>query len=182
VASHPPQTRGFTFVEVMLFVLVIGALAAVASVQIDYARRAGNESAAIASLRSINAAQAAFASSCGEAGFAQSLDDLGKLPPGASQAFLTPELASNGIVRNGYAFSMRADAGATIVTPTDRVCNQPKAHAMSGYFVSAIPAVPLEPGRFVGQTSFATDKRGVVYRRDDGEAISPGMYGAVPIR
>ena len=124
--------RGPTFVEVMLIVLVGGVLAALAAVRFDYARRAGNESAAIGALQSINAAQSAYASSCGGAGFAQSLDDLARLPVGSTQAFLNPDLASNGIVREGYVFTMQADPGATIVTPIDRICNQPKAHAMSG--------------------------------------------------
>lgn len=169
--------RGLTGVDVLLGVLVFGVVAALLNAYLQGARAAANETAATASLRAVNAAQSAFASSCGGAGFAQSLDDLGKPPEGSSQGFLSSDLAANGIMKSGYVFTMQADAGATIVTPTDRVCNAPAKHAMSGYFVSAEPASAHE-----GRRTFGTDTRRVIYVRDDGVAVSPGMYGAVPLR
>ncbi len=176
------EERGLTFVDLLLILLVVSVVGAFGFVSLERARRADQESRAVDSLRAIHAAQSAYASSCAGAGFAQSLDDLARPPAGAAQAYLTPDLSQNGIVSDGYAFTMRADTGATIVTPTDRVCNQPRAHAMSGYFVSAVPDVPETAGRYEGFKTFAIDKRGIVYTRDDGVAISPGMYGAVPIR
>jgi hypothetical protein len=86
-----------------------------------------------------------------------------------------PELYSNGVVRNGYTIEVTADNGTTIVTPPSRACNAPKEYLRSGYFASA---KPVEQGR----RTFATDKRGIIYARDDGEPISPGMYGAVPMK
>jgi type II secretory pathway pseudopilin PulG len=172
--AHPIRKRPPTIVELLLILLVIGVLAGVTTVRLDRATRAGNEAAAIGALRAINAAQSVYASSCGAAGFAQSLDDLSRPPSGATQGFVAPDLASNGVVRSGYTISVGPDNGTTIVTPPSRACNAPKEYLRSGYFASANP---VEQGR----RTFATDKRGVIYARDDGEPISPGMYGAVPL-
>jgi type IV pilus assembly protein PilA len=172
--AHPVRKRPPTIVEVLLILLVIGVLAGLTTARLDRASRAGNEASAIGSLRAINAAQTIYASSCGAAGFAQSLDDLSRPPSGSTQGFVPPDLLSNGVVRNGYAISIGADNGTTIITPPSRACNAPKEYLRSGYFASANPVE-------VGRRTFATDKRRVIYARDDGEPISPGMYGAVPL-
>lgn len=173
--AHPSRKRPPTIVEVLLIVLVIGVLAGITTVRLDRATHAGNEASAIGLLRAINSAQATYASSCAAAGFAQSLDDLAKPPPNSPQGFISPELYANGVVTRGYTFNISPDNATTIITPVSRVCNAPSQHARSGYFASANP---VERGR----RTFATDKRGGIYARDDGEPISPGMYGAVPIR
>src|SRR5262249_23681447 len=104
------------------------------------ARLQRNGAEAIAALRPINAAEEAFAAGCGGARYAQALDDLAKPPPGSRQAFITSDLSHNGIVVAGYVVMVRADAGASIVTPTSKVCNGAAAHAVSGYFATAVPS------------------------------------------
>mgnify|MGYP002786018629 CR=1 FL=1 len=164
-------------VELLLAILGLGIVAALVSTYLGNARGAAQEAAAIATLRAINAAQTAYASGCASAGFAQSLNDLGRVPAEGGHAFIPPDLAANGAQRDGYVFTMQVDTGSTIVTPVSRVCNAPAKHAMSGYFVSATPAAAGTRLR-----TFATDKRRVIYAREDGIAVSPGMYGAVPLQ
>lgn len=177
MSVEPAGERGITGVEVLLGLLVIGVVSALTAVYVQHARIVGNEASAIASLRAINLAQTTYASTCAEAGFAQSLDDLGKAPADFSHSFITPDLAANGVTKDGYVFTMQADTAATIVTPVDRVCNAPAKHAMSAYFVAATPVNAQS-----GHRTFGTDKRRVVYAREDGVAVSPGMYGAVPLQ
>lgn len=180
--SHRLSVRrcahGFTLVELLIVLAVLGILAAMASVRLDRARQASNEASAIGSLRAINAAQSTYASSCGGAGYAQSLEDLAKAPPGSVQAFITLDLTHNDVVKSGYVVRVDPDAGSTIVTPSSRACNAPAGHALSSYFASAVPVSMGQSGR----RTFATDKRSTIYVREDGVAIAPGMYGAVPLQ
>jgi prepilin-type N-terminal cleavage/methylation domain-containing protein len=170
--------QGFTLVELMVVIAILGIVAAMTAVRLDRARSAGNEASAIGSLRAINSAESAYASSCGAAGYAQSLEDLAKAPPGSPQAFISVDLMRNGVVKSGYVVGVQADSGATIVTPSSRACNAPSAHAMSSYFASAVPASQGSSGR----RTFATDKRATIYFREDGVPIASGMYGAVPLQ
>jgi type IV pilus assembly protein PilA len=172
------SARGFTLIELLIVLAIIGIVAAMASVRLDRARMAGNEASAIGSLRAINSAQSTYASSCGSAGYAQSLDDLAKAPPGSPQAFISPDLNANGVIKTGYVVRVDPDAGATIVTPSSRTCNAPAADAMSSYFASAVPTSLGQSGR----RTFATDKRSTISFREDGVPIASGMYGAVPLQ
>lgn len=168
--------HGFTLIELLIVLAVIGILAAMATVRLDRARVAANEGSAIASLRSINAAESSYSASCGASGYAQSLADLAKAPAGSSQGFISPDLASNGIVKSGYVVEVVSDTAATQVIEASRACNAPSQPVVSGYFSSA---VPYARGR-TGHRSFASDKRATIYSRLDGAAIAQGMANAVP--
>ena len=171
------RQRGFTLVELIVVILIVGVIAAMAAVRLSRARVAGNEASAIGSLRAINGAQSTYASSCGAAGDAQSLDDLAKPPSGSSRAFISPDLGFNGVLKSGYVVTVEADADATVDTPVARVCNAPAEPAVSSYFAAARPA-----SSSTGHRSFATDRRSAMFVRDDGTAIAPGMSGAVPLQ
>jgi hypothetical protein len=51
----------------------------------------GQETSAIGSLRAVSAAVSIYAASCANEGYAQTLDDLAKPPPGSLQAFMGPD-------------------------------------------------------------------------------------------
>src|SRR5262245_504806 len=69
----------------------------------------GNEASAIGSLRAINSAQAAFASSCASDGYATDLADLNRKPRGSSQGFISPDLSHNAVMKSGYIVSVARD-------------------------------------------------------------------------
>lgn len=135
----------------------------------------GSESRVIGVLRTINYSQQAYSSSCGNGGYAQSLEDLMRPPVPGGSAFISTQATNK--YWYGYTITMIPAPGAAVVTLATATCNQARADLMSGYFVEAHPTVSA-PGR----RSFATDERGTVYVNQSGALIQPRMVGAEPFQ
>ena len=159
---------GFTLIELLIVVAIIAIIAAIGVPGLLRARQSGNEASAIGSIRAINSAQNTFAASCGGGGFAQSLDDLGMAPPGGIP-FVNPDLVAG--VRSGYNFAVENMPGAVDVISSGDTCNGATDNTRSAYFVHS---EPVQPGS-TGQRSFASDSRGTLYWRADGDAIDNDM-------
>lgn len=131
---------GFTLIELMIVVAIIAIIASIAIPKLLSARLAANESAAIATLRSISSAQAQVQSSAaidcdsdggGEYAFLGELagvrrlrvdDGAGAAAIGAATDILAPSVLSsafgnldaNGVItRSGYCFAVYLPDGAT---------------------------------------------------------------------
>ena len=68
----PARRRGFSLVELLLVVTVVGILSAIAVPALSRAHGVAYEASTIGSLRAIHTAQALFASSCGGGYYAHS--------------------------------------------------------------------------------------------------------------
>ncbi len=156
--------QGFTLIELMIVLAIIGIVLAIAFATYRNMHARGNEASAIASLRSIAAAQWQFAQTCGSQKYAASLPALGQPVPQSGEAFLSPDLTSaDQFEKSGYLFAMTAK-------PVDGAAPACNGTAVAeGYAVTADPATP----GISGERFFAINADRVLY--EDAETYLEKM-------
>lgn len=148
------RSSGFTLVELLIVVAIVGVVLALAMAGYRAARVRGNEAAALAALTAVNQAQASFSQVCANGRFAPSLAALGKPMPTTGQAFLSPDMtASDPLVKTGYQFVLSGTEDAD----AKPACND--VLPVSGY---QLTADPLNPG-VSGYRFFGTNTDRIVY-------------------
>lgn len=147
---------GMTMIELCIVILVIAILLTTGVAALLRARMAGNESAAIGALRTINSAQFAYGTGCGSGNYATSLVILATKPPGSSQGYLSEDLGSSTTpTRSGYTFNLLPGSGGS-TAPDD--CND--TATQTKYYATGVPAALGQ----TGDRSFATNQAGSVWQ------------------
>jgi prepilin-type N-terminal cleavage/methylation domain-containing protein len=163
-AKRERHPNGFTLIELLIVVAIIGILASVSMAIYRSARVRASETSAIAALHAINQAQFAFAQLCGNQRYAGTLASLGAPMPTTGQAFLSPDLAADPVMKAGYQLTM----AGTAVSDAGLTCSG--GPAVESYQVTADPARPgISGSRF-----FATNADRVVYE-DADKTFAPDM-------
>jgi prepilin-type N-terminal cleavage/methylation domain-containing protein len=150
---------GFTLIELMVVLAIIAVLLTIAFNQLRGMQARGNDVSALASLRSVAAAQWQFALTCGNLKYASTLPDLAKPVPSTGEGFLSPDLTQTAepFEKSGFMFQMAAkplDSGVP-------ACNG--AVPADGY---AATADPLRPG-VTGMHFYGVNADRIIYADEE---------------
>lgn len=105
--------KGFSLIELLIVVAIILIIVAVAVPSFLRSRIAANESAAVASLRTLNTAEMSYDSAYPTVGYASTLTALGGTsctPPNSTSACLIDTALATG-QRSGYSFTLTNVSG-----------------------------------------------------------------------
>ncbi len=136
--------QGFSLIELLIVVAIIGIIAAIAIPNLLASRRAANEASALSSMRVLTSAQATYQSTTTPSTYASTLALL------QGQDLIDGTLAGATTVaaaKSGYMY------GITAATPT------------TGYVTNAAPATANAARRF-----FSSDASGIIYADTAGTA------------
>jgi hypothetical protein len=163
---------GFTLIDMLFVVALIGLLSTLAIPGLMRARGAAQSVSAIGTIKVVNSAQLSFAITCGFGFYSPDLPTLGDVPAGAVEAFLAPEFTADPIfVKSGYTFSM----AGTAVAGAPGSCNGLSVGAASsGYAIVGDPLDVTPPARYLGSNA-----DGVVYE-DTSSFLATMPEGGAP--
>jgi prepilin-type N-terminal cleavage/methylation domain-containing protein len=133
--------RGFTLVELLIVVAVLGVISAIAIGHLLRARIVANEASAVSSMRAVASGQATFASTCGNGYYQPVMANL------VTNNYVSPDVALT--QKSGYTFTLAAAAGAT-PGPADCDGNATR----NDFYYTAAP-MTVTTGRRAFATNFA---------------------------
>jgi hypothetical protein len=152
-----PGQAGFTLIDMLFVVALIGLLASMSIPGLMRARGAAQAASALGSMRVVNSAELSFAITCGLGFYSPDLVTLGVAPPGTSEGFLPVDMSSGyTFMKSGYSFSL----AGTPVTGAPASCNGlPESSASAGY---ALLGDVLDPTVSMARF-FGTNADGVIF-------------------
>jgi prepilin-type N-terminal cleavage/methylation domain-containing protein len=143
---------GFTLIDMLFVVALIGLLASMAIPGLMKARGAAQASSAIGTLRVLNSAQLSFAITCGLGFYAPDLPTLGAPPPGGGEAYLPDQMTGAAtFIKSGYNFSL----AGTPLAGAPASCNGLGAGQAAPAYAAVGDPLDSSVSRFFGTNSDA---------------------------
>jgi prepilin-type N-terminal cleavage/methylation domain-containing protein len=156
IAGPTKNDAGFTLIDMLFVIALIGLVSTLAIPGLMRARGAAQSASALGTMRVVNSAQLSFAITCGLGFYSPDFPTLAVTPPGAVDAFLAPELATGPtFIKAGYNFSM---AGTSLPGAPASCNGLGPGQSAPGYAAVADQLDASAQGRF-----FGTNADGIIY-------------------
>jgi len=166
------SAAGFTLIELMLVVTVVGILASIAVPSLLRARGAAAEAATIGSLRAIHGAQTSYSSSCAGGYYAATMATLATPPKAGTPAYIGPEFKANTTDR--WPYRIRLSVGPKI-PQAKATCNGIAAGQSVGTFFLGADLLSTTNGMV--SRYFGVNQNGIFYQST--KTVSP-FYAGTP--
>lgn len=162
---------GFTLIDVLFTLALIGTLSTIAMPGMMRARSQASTAGAIGTIRVINSGQLSYAITCGSGFYAPTLPALGAAATGTTHAFVPSDIgAAATIHKNNYRIQMTG----TAIAAAPPSCNGLGGGlGVVGYRVGADSLDPGFPVFFSSNTSGAIWTGNVSLYATTGEAAGP---------